>query len=110
MADCDICWVAVPTCIPVKVDTPMMAYPRGVWRGLCKSCLTTCHEAFKKLDILSKLGTGKCDLCGSNIMVYSVQIPKPEVPEPVAVPKKFCESCLKKCEEAYHNPPYMAAH
>ncbi len=110
MADCDICLVAVPTCIPVKVNTPRMAYPRGVWRGLCKSCLTACHEAYKKFDTLSKLGLGKCDLCGSSLQVYAVQIPKPEVPEPVLITKKLCESCLKVCEEVYHHPPYLAAH
>ncbi len=110
MADCDICLVAIPTCIPVKVETPLMAYPRGVWRGMCKSCLTSAHEAYKEFSTLKKLDTGKCDLCGSMLTVYLVQFPIPEIPKPVNHEKKICEKCLKASEEAYHHPPYMAAH
>lgn len=39
MADCELCTLAKPTLIPIKVQVHTLANPEGAYRGVCLSCL-----------------------------------------------------------------------
>jgi len=48
MADCELCTLAKPTLVPVKVDVHTLACPEGTYRGLCLDCLEACEKAYQE--------------------------------------------------------------
>ncbi|MDI9617036.1 MAG: F420H2 dehydrogenase subunit FpoO [Methanothrix sp.] len=46
MADCDLCTVAKPTLIPIKVKVHTLANPEGAYKGVCESCLEALNAAW----------------------------------------------------------------
>ncbi len=48
MADCELCGLAKPTLVPVKVDVHTMANPEGAYKGLCLDCLDACEKAYQE--------------------------------------------------------------
>jgi F420H2 dehydrogenase subunit O len=51
MTDCDLCGRGIPTVIPVRVFRPLLkfAYPEGVWKGLCETCLDSAEKPTQAL-------------------------------------------------------------
>ncbi|MBC7078997.1 MAG: F420H2 dehydrogenase subunit FpoO [Methanothrix sp.] len=48
MADCDLCTVAKPTLIPIKVKVHTLANPEGAYKGVCESCLEALNAAWEE--------------------------------------------------------------
>jgi len=52
MTDCDLCGRGIPTVIPVRVFRPLLkfAYPEGVWKGLCETCLDSAEKTYSGIN------------------------------------------------------------
>ncbi len=48
MADCELCGLAKPTLVPVKVQVHTLANPEGAYKGLCQDCLASCEAAYQQ--------------------------------------------------------------
>ena len=48
MADCELCTLAKPTLVPLKVDVQTIANPEGAYKGLCLECLEACEKAYQE--------------------------------------------------------------
>lgn len=48
MADCELCTLAKPTLIPIKVQVHTLANPEGAYKGVCKSCLESLNTAYEE--------------------------------------------------------------
>jgi hypothetical protein len=46
MADCELCTLAKPTLIPIKVQVHTLANPEGAYKGVCNSCLEALNAAY----------------------------------------------------------------
>ena len=105
MTDCDLCGKAIPTVIPVRVFRPLLkfAYPEGVWKGLCETCLDSAQktyiEASRNEDSCRK---GKCALCGDKTGVFPVELQVPDFSKgTVKKEVNVCYRCLKSVDGAY---------
>lgn len=97
MTDCDLCGVALPNLVPVRVFVPRFeqSYPEGIWNGLCKSCLeaTKCN--------VSKPNNDKCDLCKDKTLVYGINVKIPSFSKGEEIKTvMICKKCLKAIKEA----------
>ncbi|MHC1625595.1 MAG: F420H2 dehydrogenase subunit FpoO [Methermicoccaceae archaeon] len=112
MADCDLCGKSKPTLIPVRVMVPVYrhAYPEGMWKGLCETCLESCASAYATKE--KRYANGKCALSlvkGKNVVV---SIPVPSLTGIKTEEKLVSEVVLKSCAEVYDKylkgklPPY----
>ncbi|MEZ5335880.1 MAG: F420H2 dehydrogenase subunit FpoO [Methanolobus sp.] len=105
MADCDLCGVAIPTVVPVRVFKPKYAhsYPHGMWQGLCEGCLNAGKKTHDAQAESSSCGVaGKCDFCGAIAQLYDVTISRPSFskgadPDTVGL----CKKCLASINEAH---------
>ncbi len=48
MADCELCGLAKPTLVPVRVQVHTLANPEGAYKGLCQDCLDSCEAAYQQ--------------------------------------------------------------
>jgi hypothetical protein len=46
MADCELCTLAKPTLVPIKVQVHTLANPEGAYKGVCESCLEFLNAAY----------------------------------------------------------------
>lgn len=113
MVDCDLCGRSEPTLVPVRVRVPAYkaAYPVGMWRGLCKSCLECTHEAFRSKEKV--VVQGRCDLSfvRGDVVELSVFIPSfthGMITEPRHLSMRVLEECSKTYELDKEGklPPY----
>ncbi|MBC7085177.1 MAG: F420H2 dehydrogenase subunit FpoO [Methanomethylovorans sp.] len=104
MADCDLCTVAIPTVVPVRIFVPRFehSYPEGIWKGLCESCLKSAKETADKLASSSSCGTaGKCNLCGAIAQLQPVQIFRPSFSKGQEEDSvMLCKKCLAAIQKA----------
>ncbi len=80
MTDCDLCGKGIPAVIPFRVFRPLLkfAYPEGVWKGLCETCLGSAEKTYLnagKNETLCR--RGKCSLCGRKGGVFLVELQIP---------------------------------
>ncbi|MCQ1537034.1 dehydrogenase [Methanosarcina sp. KYL-1] len=105
MTDCDLCGRAIPTVNPVRVLRPLLkfAYPEGVWKGLCETCLESAEETRVKVAKETSAGKkGKCALCGDKTDLYAVEMHIPDFSKEVVKKNAMlCEKCLKAAGETY---------
>ncbi|NYT02578.1 MAG: F420H2 dehydrogenase [Methanosarcinales archaeon] len=47
MADCELCTLAKPTLIPIKVQVHTLANPEGAYKGVCEDCLNSLNTAYE---------------------------------------------------------------
>ncbi len=105
MTDCDLCGRGIPTVIPVRVNPPLLkfAYPEGVWKGLCETCLDSAqkvHMGNDKNELSCR--KGKCALCQEKGRVFAVEIQIPDFSQGVVKKDKtLCSRCLKAVDESY---------
>ena len=104
MADCDLCGVAIPTVVPVRVFKPKYAhsYTYGMWQGLCEGCVKAAKKASEEQASSSSCGVaGKCDLCGGTERLYPVTISRPSFSKGEDEDTvRLCRRCLDSVEEA----------
>lgn len=105
MADCDLCGVAIPTVVPVKVFKPKYAesYPHGMWQGLCEDCLKAGKKVRDMQAELPSSGTaGKCDLCGVKAQLYDVSISRPSFSKGSEKDTvHLCKKCLVSIDDSH---------
>ncbi|MDR7666548.1 F420H2 dehydrogenase subunit FpoO [Methanosarcina sp. Z-7115] len=105
MTDCDLCGRGIPTVIPVRVNPPLLkfAYPEGVWKGLCETCLDSAQKTYLTVDNEEiSCRRGKCSLCGKKGRVFPVELQIPSFSKGIV--KKdapVCSNCLKAVDETY---------
>lgn len=103
MADCDLCGVGLPTLNPVRVMKPRFAqsFPKGMWAGLCDTCLSSSNEVHENFSITGGF-KGKCDLCGAKTLVYPLDVEIPSFGKGTESEEKhLCKSCLNGSHERY---------
>jgi hypothetical protein len=104
MADCDLCGVALPTLVPVKVYKPKFAhsYPEGMWQGLCEQCVAAAIKASEEHSRTGTCGTaGTCQLCGSIERLYGVPIIRPSFSQGSERDTAYlCKRCLTSIGQA----------
>lgn len=105
MTDCDLCGRALPSVIPVRVFRSRLkfAYPEGVWKGLCETCLDSSQKTYLSInkDEIS-CRRNKCVLCGKKGRVYPVEIQIPDFSKGVVKRKvNVCTNCLDSINETY---------
>jgi hypothetical protein len=105
MTDCDLCGKGIPTVIPVKTFPPLLkfAYPEGVWKGLCETCLDSAQKTYLSInkDEIS-CRRNKCALCGRKGRVYPVELQIPSFSKGVVKKQaNVCTICLESVNEAY---------
>jgi F420H2 dehydrogenase subunit O len=105
MTDCDLCGRALPTVIPVRVFRPLLkfAYPEGVWKGLCETCLDSAQKTYLSInkDEIS-CRRNKCALCGRKGQVYPVELQVPNFSKGIVKKEvNVCTKCLGSVNEAY---------
>jgi F420H2 dehydrogenase subunit O len=105
MTDCDLCGKGIPAVIPVRIFRPLLkfAYPEGVWKGLCGTCLDSAQKSYLSIEKdKTSFRNNKCFLCGRKGRVYPVE---PQVPDfSKGIVKKeanLCTKCLEEINEAY---------
>ncbi|HPS90447.1 MAG TPA: F420H2 dehydrogenase subunit FpoO, partial [Methanosarcina vacuolata] len=91
--------------IPVRVFRSRLkfAYPEGVWKGLCDTCLDSAQETYLSInkDEIS-CRRNKCVLCGKKGRVYPVEIQIPDFSTGVIKRKvNVCTKCLDSINETY---------
>ena len=105
MTDCDLCGRAIPTVIPVRVIRPLLkfAYPNGVWKGLCETCLESAQKTYLTVDKnQTSCRKGRCALCGDKTGVFPVELQVPDFSKGVVKKEVYvCNRCLKAVDEAY---------
>jgi F420H2 dehydrogenase subunit O len=105
MTDCDLCGRAIPTVIPVRVFRPMLkfAYPEGVWKGLCETCLSSAEKTYLNAGQPQTLcRRGKCSLCRKKGGVFLVELQIPSFSKGVVQKDaQVCSDCLKAIHEVY---------
>ena len=80
MTDCDLCGKGIPTVIPVRVFRPLLkfAYPEGVWKGLCETCLDSARKTYSGIDKGEiSCRRNKCSLCGRKGRVHTMELQIP---------------------------------
>ncbi|AAM32175.1 F420H2 dehydrogenase subunit FpoO [Methanosarcina mazei] len=105
MTDCDLCGKGIPTVIPVRTYPPLLrfAYPEGVWKGLCETCLDSAQKTYLEVNRNhTSCRRGKCSLCGSKTGVFSVELQIPDFSKGIVRKDvDVCYRCLKLVDEAY---------
>ncbi|MDD4330800.1 MAG: F420H2 dehydrogenase subunit FpoO [Methanosarcinaceae archaeon] len=105
MTDCDLCGRGIPTVNPVRVQRPLLkfAYPEGVWKGLCETCLESAQATLVKVDNGNLAGTfGKCKLCGTKTDLYPVELQIPNFRKGIVKENEMlCEKCLVSAGQAF---------
>jgi hypothetical protein len=105
MTDCDLCGRAIPTVIPVRAIRPLLkfAYPNGVWKGLCETCLDSAQKTHLTVDKnQTSCRKGRCALCGDKTGVFPVELQVPDFSKGVVKKEvNICNRCLKAVDEAY---------
>jgi hypothetical protein len=105
MTDCDLCGKGIPAVIPFRVFRPLLkfAYPEGVWKGLCETCLVSAEKTYLnagKNETLCR--RGKCSLCGRKGGVFLVELQIPSFSKGVVTMNApVCSKCLESINEAY---------
>ena len=105
MTDCDLCGKGIPTVTPVRIFPPLLkfAYPEGVWKGLCETCLDSAQKTYiNKGKNETVCRRGKCSLCGKKGGVTPVELQVPDFSKGIVkkdVP--VCSKCLESINEAY---------
>lgn len=105
MTDCDLCGRALPSVIPVQVFRSLLkfAYPEGIWKGLCETCLDSAqktHLSIDKDEISCR--RNKCVLCGKKGRVYPVEIQIPNFSKGIVKRDvNVCTNCLESINETY---------
>lgn len=103
MADCDLCGVSLPTLNPVKVLMLRFAsaYPKGMWTGVCDDCIKSAHEVYGNVSSLNG-SNGKCDLCGTTLDLYPVEIEIPSFSKGVdPAVAQLCKGCLEASSKVH---------
>lgn len=104
MADCDLCGVALPTLVPIKVYKPKYAhsYPQGMWQGLCELCVSSAIRTSEEQARTGTCGTaGTCQLCGSIERLHGVHISRPSFSQGEEKDTVYlCSRCLKSVAES----------
>ncbi|AKB20016.1 MULTISPECIES: F420H2 dehydrogenase subunit FpoO [unclassified Methanosarcina] len=105
MTDCDLCGRAIPTVIPVRAIRPLLkfAYPNGVWKGLCETCLDSAQKTYIEVNKnQTSCRKGKCVLCGDKTGVFSMELQIPDFSKGIVKKDVYvCNRCLKAADEAY---------
>ncbi|MCC4766721.1 dehydrogenase [Methanosarcina sp. DH1] len=105
MIGCALCRLTIPTVIPVRVFRSRLkfAYPEGVWKGLCETCLDSSQETYLSIDKNEiSCRRNKCVLCGKKGRVYPVEIQIPDFSKGVIKRKvNVCTKCLDSLNETY---------
>jgi len=105
MTDCDLCGKGIPTVIPVRVNPPLLkfAYPEGVWKGLCETCLDSAQKTYLSISKdETSCRRNKCALCGDKGKVFPVELQVPDFSKGVVKREvNVCPKCLKAVDEAY---------
>lgn len=105
MTDCDLCGKGIPTVIPIRTFPPLLkfAYPEGVWKGLCETCLDSAQKTYiNKGKNETVCRRGKCFLCRKKGGVTPVELQVPDFSKGIV--KKdasICSKCLESINEAY---------
>lgn len=104
MADCDLCGIALPTLVPVKVYKPKYAhpYPQGMWQGLCELCVSAAIRTKEEQARTGSCGTaGTCQFCGSIERLYPVHISRPSFSQGEEKDTVYlCSRCLNSISDA----------
>ncbi len=105
MKDCDLCGKGIPVVIPVRIFRPLLkfAYPEGVWKGLCGTCLDSAQKSYLSIekDEIS-FRNNKCFLCGTKNRVYPVKLQVPDFSEGIIKREvDVCTKCLESINETY---------
>lgn len=105
MTDCDLCGKGIPAVIPVRIFRPLLkfAYPEGVWKGLCGTCLDSAQKSYLSIekDEIS-FRNNKCFLCGTKDRVYPVKLQVPDFSEGIVKREvNVCTKCLESINETY---------
>ncbi len=104
MTDCDLCGRAIPTVIPVRAIRPLLkfAYPNGVWKGLCETCLDSAQKTHLTVDKnQNSCRKNRCALCGDKTGVFPVKLQVPDFSKGVVKKDVYvCKKCLKAVDEA----------
>lgn len=105
MTDCDLCGRGIPTVLPVRFFRPLLkfAYPEGVWKGLCETCLDSAEKTYSGInkDEIS-CRKNKCSLCGRKGSVFPVKVQIPNFSKGVVMKEKnVCSKCLEAVNEVY---------
>ncbi|WP_342305782.1 F420H2 dehydrogenase subunit FpoO [Methanolobus sp. ZRKC5] len=105
MADCDLCGVAIPTVVPVRIFKPKYAhsYPHGMWQGLCEGCLDAGKKSFDKQSESPSCGSaGKCEFCGAIAQLHDVTISRPSFSKGAEEDTvQLCKKCLGSIDQAH---------
>ena len=105
MTDCDLCGKGIPTVIPVRVFRPLLkfAYPEGVWKGLCETCLDSAQKTYLSIDKGEiSCRRNKCALCGRKGRVHPVELQIPNFSKGIVKKEvNVCVKCLESINEAY---------
>jgi hypothetical protein len=48
MADCELCTLAKPTLVPIKVQVHTLANPEGAYKGVCGDCLDSLEAGYQQ--------------------------------------------------------------
>ena len=105
MTDCDLCGRGLPTLIPVRTYPPLLkfAYPEGVWKGLCETCLDSAQKTYLGVnrDEVS-CRNNKCALCGHKGRAHPVELQIPDFSKgTVKKEVNLCMRCLESIDKAY---------
>jgi hypothetical protein len=105
MTDCDLCGKGLPTLIPVRTYPPLFkfAYPEGVWKGLCETCLDSTQKTYLGVnrDEIS-CRNNKCALCGHKGRAHPVELQVPDFSKgTVKREVNLCMKCLESIDKAY---------
>ncbi|HWQ48223.1 MAG TPA: F420H2 dehydrogenase subunit FpoO [Methanosarcina sp.] len=105
MTDCDLCGRALPSVIPVRVFRPLLkfAYPEGVWKGLCETCLDSAQKTYLSIDKDEiSCRRNKCVLCGKKGRVCPVEIQIPNFSKGIVKRDvNVCTNCLESINKTY---------
>jgi F420H2 dehydrogenase subunit O len=105
MTDCDLCGRALPSVIPVRVFRPLLkfAYPEGVWKGLCETCLDSAQKTYLSIEKNEiSFRNNKCALCGRKGRVCPVELQVPDFSEGIVKREvNVCTNCLESINETY---------
>ncbi len=105
MTDCDLCGKGIPTVIPVRTHPPLLkfAYPEGVWKGLCETCLDSAQKTYLGVDKDEiSCRNSKCVLCGKKGRTHPVELKVPDFSKGIVKREvNLCTICLEEVNEAY---------
>jgi len=105
MTDCDLCGKGIPTVIPVRAHPPLLkfAYPEGVWKGLCETCLDSAQKTYLGIDKDEiSCRNSKCALCGKKGRTHPVELKVPDFSKGIVKREvNVCVVCLEEVNEAY---------